>query len=78
MLYVSQVVLHTCGILQGRTALHYAAAANCTQAIQLLVARGADVNAKDSKVRLCWLLRKRFMPWLIRCRNPGTHVTGFT
>lgn len=53
MLYGSQAVLHTCGVLQGWTALHYAAAANNTQAIQMLVAKGADVNAKDSKVRQC-------------------------
>ena len=59
-----QAVVHTCGILQGRTALRYAAAANCTQAIQMLVAKGADVNAKDSKVRQCLVLSKQFLPRL--------------
>lgn len=66
MLHVSQAVVHKCGTLQGRTALHYAAAANITQAIQMLVAKGADVNAKDSKVRQCLVLSKRYVPCLIR------------
>ena len=37
--------------MQGWTPLHYAAAGNCTKAIQVLVAAGADVNAQDGKVR---------------------------
>ena len=39
------------GIMQGWTALHYATAANCSRAIQMLVSAGADVNAQDGKVR---------------------------
>lgn len=39
------------GIMQGWTALQYAAAANCMKAIQLLVSAGADINAQDGKVR---------------------------
>ena len=42
---------HLPGIMQGWTALHYATAANCSRAIQLLVSAGADVNAQDGKVR---------------------------
>ena len=38
------------GIMQGWTPLHYAVAADCTEAIQLLVSAGA-VNAQDPKVR---------------------------
>ena len=34
--------------MQGWTALHYAAAANDTRAIQLLVSAGADVNAQEN------------------------------
>ena len=37
--------------MQGRTALHYAADADCSRAIQMLVSAGADVNAQDGKVR---------------------------
>ena len=37
--------------MQGWTALHYAAADDCTEAMQLLVSAGADVNAQDGKVR---------------------------
>ena len=38
-------------IMQGWTALHYAAAFDCPRAMQLLVSAGADVNAQDTKVR---------------------------
>lgn len=50
------------GVLYGRPlsgmvydwrAPHSAAAANCTQAIQMLESAGADVNAKEGKVRRC-------------------------
>ena len=54
--------------VQGWTPLHYATAAHSTEAIQLLVSGGADVNAQDLEVTSCWCsaqVIKRVLPWLM-------------